>query len=113
MKPETEPQKRTNKVSPAGPSRLLRVALVIVGLVAWFGSQTIIGQMGFPEEGIGDGLFTLLTPLHSYLVENPRAADALLAEGIPGAAGYVTGDTVIDALHWVVSKPRPPEVGEV
>ena len=84
--PETEPLEGTDKNSPATPSRLLRVGLVIVGLVAWFGSQTLIGQMGFPEEGIGDGLFTLLTPLHSYLVENPWAADALL----------ITSSAVID-----------------
>ena len=86
MKPDTEPQAGTNKAGPAGPSRLLRVVLVIVGLVAWFGTQTLIGQMGFPEGGIGDRLFTLLTPLHAYLVENPRAADALL----------ITSSAVID-----------------
>ena len=86
MKPDTEPQAGTNKAGPAEPSRLLRVVLVIVGLVAWFGTQTLIGQMGFPEGGIGDGLFTLLTPLHAYLVENPRAADALL----------ITSSAVID-----------------
>lgn len=87
MTPEAQLEKETNEeAGPAGPSRLLRVVLVIVGLVAWFGSQTLIGQMGFPDEGIGDGLFTLLTPLHSYLVENPRAADALL----------ITSSAVID-----------------
>ena len=86
MKPDAEPRAEINEASAAGPSRLLRVVLVIVGLMAWFGSQTLIGQMGFPEEGIGDGLFTLLTPLHSYLAENPRAADALL----------ITSSAVID-----------------
>jgi hypothetical protein len=42
--------------------------------------------MGFPDEGIGDGLFTLLAPLHTYLVGNPRVADALL----------ITSSAVID-----------------
>ena len=88
MSPEQETEQQTNEASQVTPSRLLRVGLVIVGLVAWFGSQTLIGQMGFPEEGIGDGLFTLLTPLHSYLAENPRVADALL----------ITSSAVIDLL---------------
>jgi len=86
MSSAQETEQQTSEAGQVAPSRLLRVALVIVGLVAWFGSQTLIGQMGFPEAGIGDGLFTLLTPLHSYLVENPRVADALL----------ITSSAVID-----------------
>ena len=84
----SEPLRSETEVEavPKPPSRVLRVVLVIVGLGAWFGSQTLIGQMGFPDEGIGDGLFTLLTPLHTYLVENPRVADALL----------ITSSAVID-----------------
>ncbi len=86
MSSDQETEQQTSEAGQVAPSRLLRVALVIVGLVAWFGSQTLIGQTGFPEAGIGDGLFTLLTPLHSYLVENPRVADALL----------ITSSAVID-----------------
>jgi len=86
MSSDQETERQMSEAGQLAPSRLLRGGLVIVGLVAWFGSQTLIGQMGFPEEGIGDGLFTLLTPLHSYLVENPRVADALL----------ITSSAVID-----------------
>ena len=45
-----------------------------------------------------------------------RAADALLAEGVPGARVFVTGNTVVDALQWAASKlpPEPePERAEV
>lgn len=35
-----------------------------------------------------------------------RAADALLAEGVPPAAVHVTGNTVIDALLWTVERER-------
>ncbi len=86
MSSDQETEQQTSEAGQVAPSRLLRVGLVIVGLVAWFGSQTLIGQMSFPEAGIGDGLFALLTPLHSYLVENPRVADALL----------ITSSAVID-----------------
>jgi UDP-N-acetylglucosamine 2-epimerase (non-hydrolysing) len=37
-----------------------------------------------------------------------RAADALLAEGVPGARVFVTGNTVVDALQWAASR-LPPE----
>jgi UDP-N-acetylglucosamine 2-epimerase len=37
-----------------------------------------------------------------------RAADALLAEGVPGGRVFVTGNTVVDALEWAASR-LPPE----
>jgi UDP-N-acetylglucosamine 2-epimerase (non-hydrolysing) len=43
-----------------------------------------------------------------------RAADSLLAEGVPGARVFVTGNTVVDALQWAASRlPPEPEQAEV
>jgi UDP-N-acetylglucosamine 2-epimerase (non-hydrolysing) len=43
-----------------------------------------------------------------------RAADALLAEGVPGARVFVTGNTVVDALQWAASRlPPEPDRDEV
>ena len=60
------------------PSRLIRAVFVALGLVAWFGSQAAIGQMGFPSEGLGDALFVLFEPAHAFLLEHPVWADTLL-----------------------------------
>jgi len=64
----------------------------------------------FPEE-INRRIAGQLASLH--FAPTQRAADALLAEGTPAAAVHVTGNTVIDALDWVVNQPRPPKVGEL
>ena len=61
----------------------------------------------FPEE-INRRLAGQLATLH--FAPTPRAAAALRAEGVPEGAIHVTGNTVIDALRWVVTQPRPPEV---
>jgi len=52
----------------------------------------------FPEE-INRRLITQVSDLHFAPTEHAR--DALLAEGVPGPAVFLTGNTVIDALLWV------------
>jgi UDP-N-acetylglucosamine 2-epimerase (non-hydrolysing) len=42
-----------------------------------------------------------------------RARQSLLQEGIPGWRIRVTGNTVVDALHWVARQPPTPEVAEL
>ncbi|MBM4035758.1 MAG: UDP-N-acetylglucosamine 2-epimerase (non-hydrolyzing) [Planctomycetes bacterium] len=42
----------------------------------------------------------------THFAPTRRAADALLAEGIPPATVHVTGNTVIDALLWTVKRER-------
>ena len=57
----------------------------------------------FPEE-INRRLVAQLSDFHFAPTEHARKA--LLAEGIPGAAVHLTGNTVIDALLWVREKVR-------
>jgi UDP-N-acetylglucosamine 2-epimerase (non-hydrolysing) len=49
----------------------------------------------------------LLALLHC--APSRRAADNLLAEGVPPERVHVTGNTVIDALLWTVAKERAPD----
>jgi UDP-N-acetylglucosamine 2-epimerase (non-hydrolysing) len=58
----------------------------------------------FPEE-MNRRLTTRLTSLH--LAATPRARHNLLAEGVPAEDIIVTGNTVIDALLWVVNQDHP------
>jgi UDP-N-acetylglucosamine 2-epimerase (non-hydrolysing) len=64
----------------------------------------------FPEEmnrRIADVLTTL------YFAPTQTAAAALRREGVADDDIYVTGNTVIDALLWVVDKPEPPDVSHM
>jgi hypothetical protein len=73
-------EKPTVDASPAArrPSLVLRVAFVVIGLAAWFGTQALIGQRVFREDGIGDLLHQWTAPLHDALLANPHSADSLL-----------------------------------
>jgi UDP-N-acetylglucosamine 2-epimerase (non-hydrolysing) len=64
----------------------------------------------FPEE-----MNRVLTDHLSDLCFAPteRARQSLLQEGIPGWRVRVTGNTVVDALHWVAKQPPPLEVAEL
>ena len=55
-----------------------RAALVVVGLLAWFWTQRLIGQRTWPAGGIGDALHDWTAPLNRRLNARPREADALL-----------------------------------
>src|SRR5438128_9153910 len=55
-----------------------RAALVVVGLLAWFWTQRLIGQRAWPAGGIGDALHDWTAPLNRRLNARPREADALL-----------------------------------
>lgn len=58
----------------------------------------------FPEE-INRVMISRLADLHFAPTETARAN--LLAEGVPAAGVALTGNTVVDALRWSVSRPRP------
>ncbi len=60
----------------------------------------------FPEE-INRHLIGVLATYH--FAPTRTAAEALLAEGVPEDAIFVTGNTVIDALLWVVQQPPSAE----
>jgi len=64
----------------------------------------------FPEEAnrrIADVLAAF------YFAPTQTAAEALRREGVAEENIYVTGNTVIDALLWVVRQPEPPEVARL
>jgi UDP-N-acetylglucosamine 2-epimerase (non-hydrolysing) len=56
----------------------------------------------FPEE-INRRLASVLADLH--FAPTPAARDRLLAEGVAAGRVFVTGNTVIDALLWVLQMP--------
>jgi hypothetical protein len=101
------PMNRSLEEPKAGPLLWgLRIALVVIGLVAWFGTQALIGSRPYTGT-IGDGVLDLLSPVHSYLMEHGAARNALL----------ISSSAVIDALgvflliSSVVGKSMRPFVG--
>jgi UDP-N-acetylglucosamine 2-epimerase (non-hydrolysing) len=77
------------------------------------GLRTYDKRQPFPEE-INRRLCTQLTDLH--FAPTARSRQNLLAEGVPDGHIAVTGNTVIDALLWVLERVRtapPPEVLEM
>src|SRR5262249_9263177 len=87
MNDMTPPVGSTVPESPRAPI-WLRIAFVAVGLAAWFGSQALIGKRSFPDGAVGDAVHRWTDPLHDYLIEHPRAANALL----------ITSSAVIDLV---------------
>lgn len=59
----------------------------------------------FPEE-VNRRLISLVADLH--FAPTPRARAHLLQEGVPEERILVTGNPVIDALHWVAAQPCDP-----
>jgi hypothetical protein len=57
---------------------LVRVAVVAVALGLWFWTQRLIGRKPASGAGIGDKLHEITAPLHDWLLESPRAANAAL-----------------------------------
>lgn len=55
-----------------------RTVLVIVGLVGWFWTQSLIGRRSFPVGTIGDGLHLLSAPVNTFLQDRPRWANGIL-----------------------------------
>jgi UDP-N-acetylglucosamine 2-epimerase (non-hydrolysing) len=62
----------------------------------------------FPEE-INRKIVDSLCDLHFAPTE--RARQNLLRDGVEDASIRVTGNTVIDALHWVTALPSPAHLG--
>jgi membrane-associated phospholipid phosphatase len=56
---------------------VIRFLLVVIGLAAWFGTQSLIGSRTYTGT-IGDGLLELLAPAHDYLFTHADARNALL-----------------------------------
>jgi PAP2 superfamily C-terminal len=78
-KPEFQP------TTPAAPSPWwFRLTLVVLGLAAWFWTQSLIGQRTISGSAIGDELHVLTAPAHQYLLDHPRAANGLLIASSAG-----------------------------
>lgn len=70
------------------------------------GLRTFDKYRPFPEE-VNRHLTSVIADYHFAPTE--KAKDNLLKEGIHADRIYVTGNTVIDALFWVLNKQSPPE----
>lgn len=89
----TRPRKR----EPQWPLWAMRLAMVALGLGAWFWTQSLIGKREFPTNGIGDGLHTVSAPMNQYLLDHPGAADSLLivsSAGIDLFAIFLLGRSI-------------------
>jgi UDP-N-acetylglucosamine 2-epimerase (non-hydrolysing) len=64
----------------------------------------------YPEE-INRRLAGVLSNYHFAPTETAR--QALLRENVPDSQIFVTGNTVIDALHMIVKRPQPPTVASL
>jgi hypothetical protein len=78
MTATTSPRSVKAMVSPPKSAWWIRAIFVVLGLVIWFWTQSLIGKRAFPSDGIGDGMHQLLAPVHQYLIQNPGSANALL-----------------------------------
>jgi hypothetical protein len=76
---------------------LLRLGLVVVSLVLWFWTQTLLGSRPAAPK-IGDGLHQLTASTNSYLFWHPRSANALLiaSSAIIDMLGiYILASTIV------------------
>jgi UDP-N-acetylglucosamine 2-epimerase (non-hydrolysing) len=71
------------------------------------GLRTSVKRQPFPEE-VNRRIVSLLADLH--FAPTPQARQNLLAEGIKDSHIVVTGNTVVDALQGVLSRPVPSEL---
>jgi len=62
----------------------IRAVLVVLGLAAWFWTQSLIGQRAISGQVIGDELHVLTAPAHQYLLDHPCAANGLLIASSAG-----------------------------
>lgn len=92
---------------------------MVAGLAAFYekiplghveaGLRTYRRYSPFPEE-MNRRLLGALASFHFAPTE--RAAEALRREGVEEEGIHVTGNTVIDALHWIRGRPPAPETAQ-
>ena len=56
----------------------LRGAIVVLALIGWFRSQSLIASRSLRDGVITDGLHELFRPIHGYLLQHPKIADRVL-----------------------------------
>jgi UDP-N-acetylglucosamine 2-epimerase (non-hydrolysing) len=74
------------------------------------GLRTEDRHVPFPEE-MNRRLTSVLARYHFAPTE--RAKQSLLREGVPIDRIFVTGNTIIDALHFILNKPKPDRVKDI
>ena len=108
-------------------AKLWRGTFALIGIAAWFFTQSRLASRGFPG-AIGDGFHVILNPLTAWLAHHALAANALLivtSAFIDGLGGYlllcgVVGTTIRPLLglfllfglrqlcQGLVALPAPP-----
>jgi hypothetical protein len=83
MNTTPQPESRSTPAAGAAPW-WFRLILVVLGLAAWFWTQSLIGQRAFSGPAIGDELQVLTAPAHRYLLDHPHAANGLLIASSAG-----------------------------
>jgi hypothetical protein len=86
-----------------------RLAVTVVALLIWFGTQALIGARGAPAAGIGDSLHAATASANVYLHQHPGLANAML----------VVSSAIIDLLgifllsKWIFRGELRPFLGLV
>ena len=57
---------------------LTRTAIVVVALIAWFWTQSLLGKRPLPDQGIGDQIHVWTAHLNAYFGEHMQATNGLL-----------------------------------
>ena len=57
---------------------MLRGVAVVLALIAWFWTQSLIGKRNFSGAAIGDALHAFTAPVNLYLLQHASAANGLL-----------------------------------
>jgi hypothetical protein len=68
----------TALLSASGARFVFRALTIVMGLIAWFVSQSLIGARGCREDQVGDAVHDWTAPLSDWLRRRPGMADGLL-----------------------------------
>jgi hypothetical protein len=80
------------------PPASLRLALVLIGLAIWYGTQALLKYRPSGSGVIGDGLHTLTERYFRFFTDHPKWADRLLiisSLGIDLLGGFVLVQSII------------------
>ena len=94
-----------NTVNP--PSRLIRLIAVIVGVAAWFWTQSLISKRAFPIGVVGDGLHNLTAPINHYLMQHPSFTNGLLIV----SSGFIDLFAIFLLLSSIFGRTIRPLIG--
>ena len=90
-------------------TRALRVLLIVVGILSWFGTQALISKRGFPDGVIGDNLHFVTAPLNAYLMQHAVITNALLVV----SSGFIDLFAIFLLLRSITGPTIRPFLGLV